>query len=78
VAAPIDPAQLLAQVPEDTVHLPIPDRLPEQLPAAGDEERQVRRGADVAGTSDVISLVVTNVSGGNEQYLAAIDWIALT
>jgi hypothetical protein len=35
-------------------------------------------GADVAGTSDVISLVVTNVSGGNEQYLAAINWIALT
>jgi hypothetical protein len=35
-------------------------------------------GADVAGTSDVISLVVTNVSGGAEQYLAAINWIALT
>jgi hypothetical protein len=35
-------------------------------------------GADVAGTSDVISLVVTNVSGGAEQYLAAINWLALT
>lgn len=35
-------------------------------------------GADVLGVSDVISLVVTNRSGGNEQYLAAINWIALT
>ena len=35
-------------------------------------------GADVAGVSDVISLVVTNVSGGNEQYLAALNWLALT
>jgi hypothetical protein len=35
-------------------------------------------GADVAGTSDVISLVVTNVSGGNEQYLASLNWLALT
>lgn len=35
-------------------------------------------GADVAGTSDVISLLVTNTSGGNANYMAAIDWIALT
>ena len=35
-------------------------------------------GADVAGVSDVMSLVVTNVSGGNEQYIGAINWIALT
>jgi hypothetical protein len=35
-------------------------------------------GADVAGVSDVISLVVTNVSGGNEQYLAGLNWLALT
>ena len=35
-------------------------------------------GADVAGVSDVISLVVTNVSGGNEQYLASLNWLALT
>jgi hypothetical protein len=35
-------------------------------------------GADVAGVSDIMSLVVTNVSGGNEQYLGAINWIALT
>ena len=35
-------------------------------------------GDDVAGVSDVMSLVVTNVSGGNEQYLGAINWIALT
>ena len=35
-------------------------------------------GADVAGVSDVISLVVTNVSGGAEQYLAGLNWIALT
>jgi len=38
-------------------------------------------GADVlpvVPVSDVISLVVTNRSGGNEQYLAAINWIALT
>ena len=35
-------------------------------------------GADEAGTSDVISLVVTNRSGGNEQYLAALNWLALT
>ena len=35
-------------------------------------------GADVLGTSDVISLVVTNLSGGNERYLGSINWIALT
>lgn len=35
-------------------------------------------GADVAGVSDVISLVVTNTSGGNANYQAAIDWLALT
>lgn len=35
-------------------------------------------GANVAGVSDVMSLVVTNASGGNEQYLGAINWIALT
>ena len=35
-------------------------------------------GADVAGVSDVISLRVTNVSGGNEQYLASLNWLALT
>ena len=35
-------------------------------------------GADVAGVSDVISLRVTNVSGGNEQYLAGLNWLALT
>jgi hypothetical protein len=35
-------------------------------------------GADIAGVSDIMSLVVTNVSGGNEQYLGAINWIALT
>jgi hypothetical protein len=35
-------------------------------------------GSDVAGVSDVISLVVTNVSGGAEQYLAGLNWIALT
>ena len=35
-------------------------------------------GADVLGVSDVITLVVINRSGGNEQYLAAINWIALT
>lgn len=35
-------------------------------------------GADVAGVSDVISLVVTNLSGGNERYLGSINWIALT
>ena len=35
-------------------------------------------GADVPGVSDVISLVVTNRSGGNEQYLAALNWVALT
>jgi hypothetical protein len=34
-------------------------------------------GADVAGVSDIMSLVVTNASGGNEQYLGAINWIAL-
>lgn len=27
---------------------------------------------------DVISLVVTNTSGGNANYQAAIDWLALT
>ena len=35
-------------------------------------------GADVPGVSDVISLVVTNRSGGDEQYLAALNWVALT
>jgi hypothetical protein len=35
-------------------------------------------GADVAGVSDVISLRVTNVSGGNEQYLAGLNWLALS
>jgi hypothetical protein len=35
-------------------------------------------GADVAGVSDVISLVLTNTSGGNANYQAAIDWLALT
>jgi hypothetical protein len=35
-------------------------------------------GADVAGVSDTISLVVTNTSGGNANYQASIDWIALT
>lgn len=35
-------------------------------------------GADIAGNSDVMSLVITNLSGGNANYLAAIDWIAVT
>jgi hypothetical protein len=35
-------------------------------------------GADVAGVSDTISLVVTNTSGGNANYQASINWIALT
>lgn len=35
-------------------------------------------GANVAGVSDTISLLVTNLSGGNANYLAAIDWLALT
>ena len=35
-------------------------------------------GADVAGVSDTFSLVVTNTSGGNANYQAAIDWLALT
>lgn len=35
-------------------------------------------GADVAGVSDVLSLVVTNLSGGNERYIAAFDWNAIT
>ena len=35
-------------------------------------------GADVAGVSDTISLVVTNTSGGNANYQASVNWIALT
>lgn len=35
-------------------------------------------GANVAGTSDTMSLTITNLSGGNEKYLAAMDWLALT
>jgi hypothetical protein len=35
-------------------------------------------GADVAGVSDTISLVVTNTSGGNANYQASVDWIAVT
>jgi hypothetical protein len=35
-------------------------------------------GADVSGVSDIMSLVVTNTSGGNANYQAAIDWLALT
>jgi hypothetical protein len=35
-------------------------------------------GSDYAGNSDVLSLVITNLSGGNEQYLSSIDWLALT
>lgn len=35
-------------------------------------------GADVAGVSDTMSLVITNLSGGNEKYIAAMDWLALT
>jgi hypothetical protein len=35
-------------------------------------------GSDVSAVSDVISLVVTNTSGGNANYQAAIDWLALT
>lgn len=49
-------------------------------PAAGLdlENTTLTLGADVAGTSDVISLRLVNLSGGNEDYLAAINWIALT
>lgn len=35
-------------------------------------------GADVAGVSDVLSMQVRNLSGGNEQYLGNINWNALT
>ena len=45
MAATVDPAKLATQFPEDAVDLAVPDGLPEQLPAAGDEERQLGRGA---------------------------------
>jgi hypothetical protein len=35
-------------------------------------------GSDYSGNSDVLSLVITNLSGGNEQYLSSMDWVALT
>jgi hypothetical protein len=35
-------------------------------------------GADVAGVSDVISLRVKNLSGGNERYIGSLAWIAVT
>jgi len=34
--------------------------------------------ATIAGTTDVLSLVLTNLSGGNETYRGALDWVALT
>jgi hypothetical protein len=49
MAAPVDPAKLATQITEDAVDLPIPDGLPQQLPTAGDEERQLGRGAHMAG-----------------------------
>ena len=42
------------------------------------EKSTLTLGATVAGVSDTMSLVVTNVSGGNERYIGAINWIALT
>lgn len=44
----------------------------------GLRETTLTLGTDVLGVSDVISLVVVNVSGGNEQYLAGLNWLALT
>jgi len=35
-------------------------------------------GATIAGVTDVLSLVITNLSGGNDTYRGAIDWIAIT
>jgi len=35
-------------------------------------------GADVAGTSDIISLRVKNLSGNNHTYIASLAWIAVT
>lgn len=42
------------------------------------ERSTLTLGADVAGASDTMSLVVTNVSGGNETYIGALNWVALT
>jgi hypothetical protein len=35
-------------------------------------------GADVAGTPEILSLVISNLSAGNETYRASMDWLALT
>jgi hypothetical protein len=35
-------------------------------------------GADVAGTSDIISLRITNLSGGNDKYVGSLAWVAVT
>ena len=49
VATAINPAELLAQLLEDAVSLPIANGLPEQLSACGDEERHLGRGAHMVG-----------------------------
>lgn len=52
---------------------------PADLPnVAASPTQSATLGADVAGVSDTFSLVVTNTSGGNANYQAAIDWLALT
>jgi len=41
-------------------------------------ESYLTLGATIAGVTDVLSVVITNLSGGNDTYRAAVDWVAIT
>jgi len=56
MAATVDPAQVTTQIAEDAVDLAISDGMPQQLPSAGDEERQLGRGSHMTGAMISVAL----------------------
>ena len=65
MAAAVDPAELATKIAEHAVDLAISDGMPQQLPAAGDEERQLGRGAHMAGA--MISVALQCLDGARMQ-----------